>query len=159
MNTKPVYQIVSERFDRFTFAIWCGTGSFLSVLTWLWGTSSLATDVLKRASGFSASLILFLLVAPAPALAAFFLAKQRKFALGVLESVYRRALPMSFRTASFFLGVALIAGICWVVTGSANAGGSSLFSLLLSVELWWCWVGLVVIAEELTVRYGPRTVQ
>ena len=65
----------------------------------------------------------------------------------------RWTLPALTRASSVLFGMAMVAAVCWAVTGSASALGSAFIGGGFAAALSWLWHGLTAMAHDLAARH------
>lgn len=150
MVHQSTFDNLRSQFDATACMRWSAAGAAVGLCAWRWGTSSVYSWGLKLVTGFGASLVLPLFAATLLAVAARMLTSRAgALAYGDFLNVRPWLLAKVQRAASAFAGVGVVAALCWCITGSTNALAVALLGSVFCGAFAYCWVGLVVIAEDL----------
>lgn len=151
MVHQSTFDHLRSQFDTTASMRWGVASAALGLCAWRWGASPVSSWGLKLVTGFGASLVLTLLAAAVLAVVARTLTSRAgAVAYGYFLNVLPRLLAKVQRAASAFAGVVVVAAPCWCISGSTNALAVALLGSLFCGAFAYCWVGLVVIAQDLS---------
>lgn len=155
MFSKPTFVLLFKYFDKAASLKWSLLGAVIGLLGWICGNSTIAPAAFKLASGFGWLLLGLTLLAIMLFFMSYFLKERNAYlAYGDFHNVIVWSHPKLLRAVSSFLGLAVSAAVCWMLTGSVYALKTVLLSTMLSGALLWVWAGLLISYDELTNRIG-----
>lgn len=144
---------MNHPFNNLIAALWLLVGLVVGVFGWTDGNSWLVGLALKLTSGYGAFL---LIQVSALALLSLLTRSGRpataRYALGDFHNLLRITLGGLTRASGVLLGVALVAAVCWCVTGSGNALVSALIGGFIASVLIWFWVCLRALENHLPLN-------